>query len=132
MSKRNYKGLLRGLGVVFIGISLCGCAALIIGGAVGALGGYAISKDTIQGETSKDFDSLMFSAKSVLEMMDAYNVDELPYGVIRARIGKTRATITITQLTSTTSRIKVKCRRYIFPNIELSEKLYVRIVENAR
>ncbi len=117
--------------IIIFGVYLSGCTALLIGGAVGALGGYAISRDTIAGETDKDSDSLWMSAKDVLAMMGAHDIEDSAVGIIRARIEKTRVTITVEQLTLATSRVKVKCRRYIFPNLGLSEKLYIRIIENT-
>ena len=34
-------------------LSMSGCVALVVGGAVGALGGYAVSKDTIQADRDR-------------------------------------------------------------------------------
>jgi hypothetical protein len=103
-----------------------------VGSAVGVLGGYAISRDTIQGETDKDFDQLWNSTMNVLDMMDASEIDDTLRGTVKAKIGKSSVVITIEQLTPNTARVKVKCRKNLLPNLALSEKLYVRIVEQAK
>lgn len=117
--------------IMHLAIVSSGCVAFIVGSAVGALGGYAISKDTIQGEVEKEQDALVKSTLTVLDAMGASEINDIDSGFIRAWVGSTRVTITIEQLTLSTSKLKVKCRKNFFPNLSLSEKLYVRIVEQA-
>ena len=57
-----------------------GCIPLIIGGAAGALGGYAIGKDTIQGETDKDYDKLWAAALTVAKMRGTITVEDKTKG----------------------------------------------------
>lgn len=117
--------------ILFVGISLCGCVAFFIGSAVGALGGYAISRDTIQGETDRNSEDLWEASVKVLEMMEATEIDDSLKEKVQGKIGITRVTITIEQLTPSTARLRVKCRKNILPNLTLSQKLYVRIIEHA-
>jgi len=131
MVKGPYNKFLSYLLILFLGISLCGCWAFVVGSAVGALGGYAISRDTIQGETDKDSDALWESAISVLESMDAIEIDDSTRGKLQAKVGRTKITVKTEQLTPNTARLKVKCRKGILPNLTLSQKLYVRIIEHA-
>jgi len=126
------KNLLTSLLVLHLAVFNLGCTAFIVGSAVGALGGYAISRDTIQGEVDKDYDSLWESAADVLDMMDASEINDSTKGRIQARITKTKVLITIEQLTPHTSRLKVKCRKGIFPKLALSQNLYVKIIEQAK
>src|SRR3989338_1488893 len=52
--------------IIFLLLNILGCAPLIVGSAaVGALGTYAVSKDTVQGETDKSYDSLWNAALTV-------------------------------------------------------------------
>lgn len=117
--------------ILIIGVSLTGCAAFIVGGAVGVLGGYAVSRDTIQGEIDKSQDSLRTAAVQVLHMMDAQEIDESATWKISAKIGKSSAVLTFEQLTSETTRLKVRCRRYLLPNLKLAQTLYVRVIGYA-
>ena len=127
----NYNKLLSCLVILVLGFFICGCVAFFVGSAVGALGGYAITRDTIQGETEKNYNSLCDSAVRVMEMMDASEVDDSLLGIVKAKIGRASVRITIDQLTPSTSRLKVKCRKNLLPYLTLSQKLYVRIVEHA-
>ena len=117
--------------IPIMGLYICGCAAFVVGSAVGLLGGYAISRDTVQGETEKDYDSLWNAAAEVLDKMGASEIDDSNKGVVRAKIGKSKVYITMEQLTPHTARLRVKCRKNIMPDLSLSQKLYVRIVEQA-
>lgn len=131
MIKGTYTRFLTYLLIPIMGLYICGCVAFVVGGAVGVLGGYAVSKDTIQGETEKGYDSLWDGASVVLEDMGASEINDSQKGVIRAKVGKSKVYITMEQLTPRTVRLKVKCRKNILPDLSLSQKLYVRIVEQA-
>lgn len=131
MIKSNYIRFFSYFLIPILGFYICGCAAFVVGGAVGLLGGYAISKDTIQGETEKGYDSLWNAASVVLESMGASEVDDSNKGVVRAKVGKSKVFITMEQLTPHTARLRVKCRKNIMPDLSLSQKLYVRIIEQA-
>ena len=49
-------------------LNLAACAPLIVGAAVGAVGGYAISHDTIQGDSDKPYESLWNAAVKVAQI----------------------------------------------------------------
>ncbi|MFH1269651.1 MAG: hypothetical protein ABIH75_01150, partial [Candidatus Omnitrophota bacterium] len=70
--------------ILFLLVSISGCAPLIIGGAVGALGGYAVSKDTIQGETDRSYDSLWAAAYTVSKIRGEIKYDDKMKGYIEA------------------------------------------------
>ena len=131
MMKGHYVRIFSYFLIPILGLYICGCAAFVVGSAVGLLGGYAISKDTIQGETEKDYDSLWDAAAEVLDKMGASEVDDSNKGAIRAKIGKSKVYITMEQLTPHTARLRVKCRKNVLPDLSLSQKLYVRIIEQA-
>lgn len=130
--KISLKNLLLFFLVLHLAVFNTGCIGFYIGSAVGALGGYAISKDTIQGETDKGYSSLQESALKVLNMMEATEINDGANGEIKAKIGRSKVVITMEQLTPSTVRVKVKSRRNIFPNLALSQKLYIRIIEHAK
>ncbi|HOX54543.1 MAG TPA: DUF3568 family protein [Candidatus Omnitrophota bacterium] len=131
MIKSNYIKFISLFIIPFLGLYICGCAAFVVGGAVGLLGGYAISRDTIQGETEKGYDSLWNAASTVLNSMGASEIDDSNRGIVRARIGKSKVYITMEQLTPHSVRLRVKCRKNVMPDLTLSQKLYVRIIEQA-
>jgi len=119
------------LGLLFIFLLYSGCV-FVVGGAVGALGGYAISKDTIQGEAGKSFGSIWNSSINVLNILGSVSKEDSKKGNIEAKIDTSNAIIKIEQLSSSTVRLRVSARRGMFPNLTLAQKIYTKIIENAK
>lgn len=110
---------------------LSGCASLIIGGAAGALGGYAISKDTIQGETDKSFNALWNSALLVSRIRGSIKQEDAAKGYIELESDGSRVWIKLTRLTRSTTRIRVSARKFHLPKIDLAQEIYAKIIEQA-
>ena len=113
-------------------VSISGCAPLIIGGAVGALGGYAVSKDTIQGETDKSYDSLWGAALMVGRIRGQIKYEEPTRGYIELEAESSRIYIRLIRLTATATRLRVSARKYHLPNLGLAQDIFVKIMEQAR
>jgi hypothetical protein len=113
-------------------LNILGCAPLIVGAAVGAVGGYAASKDTIQGETDRSFDSLWNSALMVSKIRGLVQQEDYAGGQIIVDVKPTKVWIRLVRLTQATTRIRVSARKYHMPNLELAQDLYVKIMEQAQ
>ena len=109
-----------------------GCAPLIIGGAIGAVGGYAISKDTVQVDIDKPYDSLWASAVSVSDARGIIRLEDPARGRIELDAEKSKVRINITRLTKLASRIRVSARKYHLPNISLAEDICMRVIDGAK
>jgi len=119
--------------VLFLSLcSILGCAPLIIGAAVGALGGYAVSKDTIQGETDLSFEALWNSALTVAKIRGTVRVEDYTQGYISLDIKPNKVDISLVRLTQATTRVKVSARKYHLPNLDLAQDIYVKILEQAK
>ena len=116
----------------FILISVCGCAPLIIGAAAGGLGAYAVSKDTVQGDSDKSYDALWESAVSVSGMRGIIQQDNANTGYIELSAESSKVWIRLIRLTQATTRIKISARKYHFPNMELAQDIFVKIITGAR
>ncbi|MCM8781872.1 MAG: DUF3568 family protein [Candidatus Omnitrophica bacterium] len=112
-------------------MALNGCAALIIGGAAGALGAYAVSKDTIQGDTDKPYDSLWESAYLVAKMRGTIKVEDSLKGYIELQTSSGKVWIRLIKLTGSTTRLRVSARQFKLPNITLAQDIFVKIMEQA-
>jgi hypothetical protein len=113
-------------------LSLSGCAALIVGGAVGALGGYAISKDTIQGDSDKAYESLWDSAMAIAKARGTINQENSQRGYIELQTDSSKVYIRLIRLTRATTRVRVSARnKYRMPNLNLAEDIFVKIIETA-
>ena len=116
--------------LVFINIS--GCLPLVVGTTVGALGGYAISKDIVQCETDKPYETLWNSALTVSKIRGRVKQEDIARGYIELEADSSLVRINVVRLTRTTNRLKIFARKYGFPNLSLAEDLFVKILEGAR
>jgi hypothetical protein len=113
-------------------LTISGCAPLIIGGAVGALGGYAVSKDTIEGATDKSYDSLWEAALTVSKIRGQIKYENKTKGYIESEAESSKVYIRLIRLTVSTTRLRVSARKYHFPNMSLAQDIFVKITEQAR
>lgn len=118
------------VGLLVCYLNFCGCIYVVAG--AGALGGYAISRDTIQGETDKTFDNIWNSSLKVLNILGNVTMEDKKKGVIEAKIDSSYAKVTIEQLTPKTTRLRVKARKFMLPNISLAQKIYIKVIQNVK
>ena len=104
-----------------------GCVYLVIG-SVGALGGYAISSDTVQGTTEKDIHEVWEAAQSVVNIMGRITRQNEDSGRLEAIIDNSRVTIGVVQFTPKLVRLTVKARKSFFPNIATAQDVYIKII----
>ncbi|MDD5059565.1 MAG: DUF3568 family protein [Candidatus Omnitrophica bacterium] len=109
-----------------------GCAPLIIGAAAGGLGAYAISRDTVQGDSDKDYDELWESVLTVSRSRGLIQEEDIAAGYIVLGVQSSKVWIKLTRLTQTTTRVKVSARKYHFPNMELAQDIFVRIITGVK
>ncbi len=116
----------------FIIIGVSGCVPLIIGGTVGAVGGYAISKDTVQGETDISYDRLWDAALTVSRIRGQIKVEDRIKGYIELTAESSRVYIRLVRITEATTRLRVQARKYHFPNMNLAQDIFIKIMERAK
>lgn len=113
-------------------LNLTGCLPLIIGGAVGALGGYAVSRNTIETETDINYQGLWDSAIRVSSIRGRITQEDRFRGYIESEIESSRVYIRLIRLTKATTRIRVSAKKHHFPNLGLAQDIFVKIMEQAR
>jgi hypothetical protein len=104
-----------------------GCIFLVVGG-VGAVGGYAISRDTFEGVSSKGQEELMTSAHKVLSIMGTISDERPKDGEIVGTVYGNHVTVDVIQINLTTSKLRVKARNNIFPRIAVAQEVYTKIM----
>jgi len=117
--------------IMTIPLFLWGCI-FMVAGAVGALGGYAISNDTIQGEIDKTFESIWKNSREVLEILGSIITEDKARGFIEAKVNGANVKIMIEQLTPKTTRFRVSARKYLLPKINLAQTIYIKVVQKAK
>jgi hypothetical protein len=126
------RGIIAGFLIAFIFLNILGCAPLIVGGAVGALGGYAVSRDTIQGETDKSYAGLWNSALMISRIRGQIKAEDMTKGYIELEAESSKVYIRLIRLTAATTRLRVSARKYHLPNLSLAQDMFVKIMEQAR
>jgi len=112
--------------------NLAGCVPLIVGAGVGALGGYAASRDTIQGDSDIAYEQLWDSAVKVCEIRGKIRREDPNAGTIQADIESSIVWIKLTRLTRAATRLRISARKHHFPNLALAQDMYVKVLEQAR
>jgi len=107
---------------------LSGCIYLIVGG-VGAVGGYAVTRDTVQGEYDVNYSRAWKSALETCNLLGAVTTRDSSRGLIEATIDKAKVRVEVTQLTPEAIRLKVKARKGIFPRLGTAERVFVKTVQ---
>ena len=118
--------------ILFILPVVCGCVPLIIGAAAGGLGAYAVSKDTVQGDSDKGFDLLWESAINVAKQRGIIQQENISTGYIELTADSSKVWIRLIRLTQAATRIRISARKFHFPNMELSQDLFVKIVSGVK
>ncbi len=117
--------------MVFLIMSISGCVFMVAGGA-GALGGYAVSRDTIKGHSGKPYRSIWGSALRVARIKGKITMENKDNGEIEFEVKPSRVWVKLTKLTDASTEIRVSARRYSLPNLGLAEEIFVKIMEELK
>jgi hypothetical protein len=115
----------------FLVLNISGCTFILVG-AAGALGAYGISKDTIQGDTDRPYESLWSSALNIAHIRGTIKEEDAPRGYIEMQTESSKVWIRLIRLTRLSTRVRISARKFHFPNLELAQDMYVKIVDEAR
>ncbi len=116
----------------FVLMNMLGCVPLLIGAAIGGVAVYAVSKDTVQGDTDKPYDTLWSAALRVCKIRGAIKQEDSTKGCIELETGQSRVYIRLIRLTRAAVRLKVSARKFNLPNINLAQDIFVKIIEEAK
>ncbi|HTZ11036.1 MAG TPA: DUF3568 family protein [Candidatus Margulisiibacteriota bacterium] len=125
------KRILYPLLAFFLILTISGCW-FIVGGAAGAAVAYAASKDTIQGETDKDYDLLWNAAVKVCRIRGKVQSENYSKGEIELGADSSKVWVQLIRITQATVRLKVSARQYHFPNMNLAQELFTKIMDEAK
>jgi len=127
------KKLRQKLAVLFATCTLIfnsGCVYLVVGG-IGAVGGYIVSPDTVEGITNNDIALVWDTAIETASVMGLITEEAESSGIILASIHAAKITITITALSASTTRMSVKARKSFLPRISLAQDVFVKIMRRV-
>ncbi len=106
-----------------------GCIYLVVGG-IGAVGGYVVSPDTVEGLTENDEQDLWDSALQVASVMGVVEKESEGAGEIEAKISGAIVNIVIEPLSPATTKLSIKSRKYYLPKISIAQDVFVKIMSH--
>ncbi|MFA5362915.1 MAG: DUF3568 family protein [Candidatus Omnitrophota bacterium] len=128
MKKRIRIALLAG--ILFVNLS--GCAPLLVGVALGGATVYAVSKDTIQGDTEKLYDSLWDASMNVAGAYGMVKTEDKNTGYIFVEGPSGRIWVHLIKMTRSATRIKISARNKLhLPDMNKAQEVFVKIMEQA-
>ena len=104
-----------------------GCMLLVVGGA-GAVGGYALTRDTFEGVSSKGQEELLAAAHKVMSIMGTITDERPKDGEIIGLVYSNHVTVDVIQINLTTSKLRVKARRDMLPSLGVAQEIYTKIM----
>jgi len=115
--------------ILWVGIvlmSVQGCAPVLIG--AGALGGYAVSRDSVIDHFDTSQGRVFNEALEVIHSMGAVTLQDEQNGVIKARIEGATVTVTVKTVTKKTVKLTIKARnRILMPKVAIAQDVYAGI-----
>ena len=111
-----------------VAMGISGCAPVIWAVGAGVVGGYAVSRDTVEGTMAKGQDELWDASSKVAAIMGTINASDRKSSEMTAMINGANVTITIIPVNLTTSKLRVKARKAIFPRIGVAQEVYTKIL----
>lgn len=116
--------------VPLLAVCLSGCIYLAVGG-VGALGGYIVSPDTVEGLAESDTAQVFDTAVEIVSIMGLVESKNEAGGVIKAGINGASVTVMITEMNSSSVKLGVKARKHYLPKISLAQDVFVKIMSRV-
>ena len=112
-------------------VFLSGCIYLVVG-SVGALGGYIVSPDTVEGVTEAETGVVWDTAVEVVSIMGLVETQNESGGLIKAKIHNTFVTIMITAAGTSSVKLSVKARKHYLPKISMAQDVFVKIMSRVQ
>lgn len=114
----------------FLLVTSSGCVYLIVGG-VGALGGYIVSPDTVEGIISdRDYEAVWDSSVEVVSLIGVILERSDDAGMLLAKVQGNKVTVTVTPMSTKTIKLSIKARKAFLPKITVAQDVYIKIVSH--
>ena len=117
--------------IPFLVVGLSGCVPVFLM-AVGGVGVYATSKDTIQGDTDTPYEALWDSAVKVARIRGTILQQDFNRGYIEVDAKPNKIWIQFIRVTAAATKIRVSARKYKLPNIDLAQEVFIKIVDESK
>ena len=86
----------------------------------------------MQGDSDKSYEALWESAVNVARIRGMIQQENSSTGYIELSAESSKVWIRLIRLTQATTRIKISARKFHFPNMDLAQDIFVKIVAGAK
>ena len=117
--------------IPFLAIGLCGCVPVFLM-AVGGVGVYAVSRDTIKGDTDTSYEALWDAALKVARIRGTILQQDFNRGYIEVDAKPSKIWINLIRVTAATTQVRVSARKYKLPNIDLAQEVFIKIIGESK
>ncbi|MBI3318240.1 MAG: DUF3568 family protein [Candidatus Omnitrophica bacterium] len=106
-----------------------GCAPVLL--ATGAVGGYALIRDSIRVDLDRSWDRVWAAALEEVKQQGRLKMEDKGRGRIDAKIRDADVVVRLEQLTPSTVRVVVRARKFLLPQLEVAQRLGVAIARRT-
>jgi len=111
-------------------VSNAGCVYIVVG-SLGALGGYVVSPDTVEGViTGREYAEVWEATVEVLSVMGIIEDKNSAAGTVNANIHRAKVAVTVLRTPGDVIRLNVKARKTLLPKIKVAQDVYIKIVNH--
>lgn len=104
-----------------------GCIYLVVGG-IGAVGGYVVSPDTVEGISDHEMSAVWDAAVEIVSIMGKIKEENKETGMISAVVAGSKVDINIISLSKGSVKLMIKSRKHKLPKISVAQDIFVKIM----
>ena len=106
---------------------LSGCVYVVVG-SLGALGGYVISPDTVEGIIyNKAYDDVWDAVIEIISEAGLIDEENSSAGVVIAKVRGAKVNITVFRMSESAVKLTIKARKAFLPRIGIAQDIYVKV-----
>lgn len=118
-----------GSSLLVLSLLACGCAPFLL--AAGAVGGYAVSKDSVTVDLDRPLEQVWRAALEETKKLGTLKKENRQEGRIDALISRTDVVVTVETLTPATVRVVVRARKHLLPQVQVAQRLATGIIRRV-
>ena len=124
---RFRKNVLAVILALLLPMGFCGCGVVIVAG-LGALGGYVISPDTVEGIVGYGEKELFSASTDILSIMGTVSEQSKSSGHLVAMVDGCRVTLDVLPMSKSSTKFRVKARKAFLPKIAIAQDVFAKIM----
>ena len=106
---------------------LSGCIYIVVG-SLGALGGYVISPDTVEGIIDNNtYDEVWDAVIEIVSNLGLIDDKNNSAGIVIAKVRGAKVNITTVRLSDSAVKLTIKARKAFLPRISIAQDIYVKV-----